>query len=84
MEILGWPKSSFGFFRKMLRNNPNELLGQPSKSALYQKPLEDQQMQLHTHIFQECTQKHFQEQTQAAATKWNCQGLFKKALEGLF
>ena len=31
---MGWPKSSFGFFRNILLKNPNELLGQPnSKEA---------------------------------------------------
>jgi len=28
--ILGWPKSSFGFFLKVLRENWNEIFGQPS------------------------------------------------------
>ena len=28
-KILGWPKSSFGFFHKMLLENPNKLFGQP-------------------------------------------------------
>ena len=28
MEVLGWPKSSLGFFHKMLQENPNELFGQ--------------------------------------------------------
>ena len=27
--ILGWPKSSFGFFCNILQKNPNELFGQP-------------------------------------------------------
>ena len=27
--ILGWPKSSFGLFDSLLRENPNELFGQP-------------------------------------------------------
>ena len=29
-ELLGWPKSSFGFFCKTLLKNPNKLLGQPN------------------------------------------------------
>ena len=28
--VLGWPKSLFGFFHKMLWKNPSELFGQPS------------------------------------------------------
>ena len=28
--LLGWPKSSFGFFRKLLWKNPNEIFGQPN------------------------------------------------------
>ena len=28
--ILGWPKSSFGFFHYMVQKNPNELFGQPN------------------------------------------------------
>ena len=28
--ILGWPKSSFGFFRTIVWKNPNELFGQPN------------------------------------------------------
>lgn len=28
--ILGWPKSSFKFFRNILWKNPNELFGQPN------------------------------------------------------
>ena len=31
-EILGWPKSSFRFFHKMLQKNRNELFGQPNIS----------------------------------------------------
>ena len=27
---MGWPKSLFGFFHKLLRKNPNELFGQPN------------------------------------------------------
>ena len=30
-QILGQPKSSFGFFYKMLQKNPNELIGQPTQ-----------------------------------------------------
>ena len=29
--VLCWPKSSFWFFCKMLRKNPNELFGQPNR-----------------------------------------------------
>ena len=29
-KLLGWQKSSFGFFFKMLWKNPNKVLGQPS------------------------------------------------------
>ena len=32
LQILGWPKRSFGFFHKMLPQNPNELFGQPNNS----------------------------------------------------
>ena len=28
--VLGWPKSSFGVFRKMLWKSPNDLFGQPN------------------------------------------------------
>ena len=28
--VLCWPKGSFGFSRKSVRKNPNELFGQPS------------------------------------------------------
>ena len=28
--ILGWPESLFGFFCKLLGENPNELSGQPN------------------------------------------------------
>ena len=31
---IGWPKSLFGFFHKMLQKNPNDLFGQPNKSYL--------------------------------------------------
>ena len=30
-EILGWPKSSFELFHKMLQKNPNKPFGQPSQ-----------------------------------------------------
>ena len=33
-NILGWPKSSFGFFCKMLWKSLNELYGQPNISFL--------------------------------------------------
>ena len=33
-NILGWPKSSFGFFYKMLQKNPNELFAQPNNFIL--------------------------------------------------
>ena len=29
-KLLGWPKSSFGFFHNILQKNPNELFGQPN------------------------------------------------------
>lgn len=29
-ELLDWPKNSFGFFRYILRKNPNEFIGQPN------------------------------------------------------
>ena len=29
VELLGWPKSLFGFFHKMVRKNPNKLLAYP-------------------------------------------------------
>ena len=29
-KLLGWPKTAFGFFRNILRKNPNEFFGQPS------------------------------------------------------
>ena len=29
-QVLGWPKSSFGFFRNILWKNPIELFGQPN------------------------------------------------------
>ena len=29
-NVLGWPKSSFGFFHNILWKNPNELFGQPN------------------------------------------------------
>ena len=32
LMLLGWPKSSFGFFHKMLWKNLNELFGQPNRS----------------------------------------------------
>ena len=32
MYVLGWPKSSFRFFHKMLQTNPNELFGQLNRS----------------------------------------------------
>ena len=28
MDVLGWPKSSFGFFHNIMQENLNELLGQ--------------------------------------------------------
>ena len=31
-HVLGWPKSSFRFFHKMLQKNPNESFGQPNKT----------------------------------------------------
>ena len=30
-NLLGWPKSLFGFFHKILQKNPNEVFGQPNK-----------------------------------------------------
>ena len=30
IKILDWPKSSFGFFCNILRENPNKLFGQPN------------------------------------------------------
>ena len=41
MEVLGWPKSLVGFFRKMLQKNPNELFGQPN-SCLVDKGIKFQ------------------------------------------
>ena len=32
MYVLGWPKSSFRFFHKMLQTSPNELFGQLNRS----------------------------------------------------
>ena len=29
-HVLGWPKSSFGFFHKMVQKNLNKLFGQPN------------------------------------------------------
>ena len=29
-DVLGWPKSSLGFFHSILQKNPNEFLGQLS------------------------------------------------------
>ena len=29
MQLLGWPKSSFGFFYDIIQKKPNELGGQP-------------------------------------------------------
>ena len=34
--VLDWPESSFGFFRNILRKNPNTLFGQPSNTAVFQ------------------------------------------------
>lgn len=34
LKVLGWPKTSFGFFCKMFWNNPNELLDQSNKRVL--------------------------------------------------
>ena len=34
LKILGWPKSSFGFFHRILGKNPNEFFGQPNISFL--------------------------------------------------
>ena len=31
---IGWPKSLFRLFRKMVRRNPNELFGQPNRYKL--------------------------------------------------
>ena len=31
---LGWPKTSFGFFDKMVQENPNELFGQSNNILL--------------------------------------------------
>ena len=31
--MLGWPKSSFGFFHNILQKNLNELSGQPINSS---------------------------------------------------
>ena len=33
--ILGWPKSSFGFFHKVLWKNPNKLFGQPDTMSTF-------------------------------------------------
>ena len=30
-KVLGWPKSSFGFFWNILWQNTNELFGQPNR-----------------------------------------------------
>ena len=30
-KVLGWPKSSFGFFCNILWKNTNELFGQPNR-----------------------------------------------------
>ena len=32
-DVLGWPKSSFGFFCNIFRKNPNDLFGQPTEPA---------------------------------------------------
>lgn len=34
LEVLGWPKSLFGFACMMVWGNPNEPFGQPSKTEL--------------------------------------------------
>ena len=33
--ILGWPKSSFGFFHRTLQKSPNELFGQMNTMEYY-------------------------------------------------
>ena len=35
LDILGWPKSSFGFFHNILQKTPIELFGQPNSSLCY-------------------------------------------------
>lgn len=35
MQILSWPKCSFGFLYKMVWENPNELFSQPSITMLF-------------------------------------------------
>ena len=32
-KVLGWPKSSFGFFCYILQKTPNEFFGQPNKTS---------------------------------------------------
>ena len=39
-EILGWPKSSFKVFHKMLQKNPNEPFGQPSHCSVMSDSLQ--------------------------------------------
>lgn len=34
LVTLGWPESSFGFFRKCLQKNPNKCFGHPSKFSI--------------------------------------------------
>ena len=33
--VLGWPKSLFGVFHKILQKNPNKLFGQPNIICIY-------------------------------------------------
>ena len=40
IEILGWPKSSFKVFHKMLQKNPNEPFGQPSHCSVMSDSLQ--------------------------------------------
>ena len=39
LDILGWPKSSFGFFQRTWQKTPNELSGQSKYLSWHHRPL---------------------------------------------
>ena len=48
-DVLGWPKSSFGFFHKILQKSSNEVLCQPNNLILF--PANPQHRTLNSHLW---------------------------------
>ena len=71
-HILGWSKSSSGFFHRMLWKNPNELFGQPIYLYLY--------IYTHTEEYYSATEKN---EILPCATTWMGPEMITRSKVGL-